>query len=106
MMELMSWVTSSLARSLVCGRSVLGRPRIGATHVSSSAETYGMGVLVFMLGSYCVSHTQGVKKEAGVSGSIDFGGFETRRHTITQSHTHTHGRRPGELAAREATRIS
>lgn len=50
-MELMSSLTCSLVWSRVCGR-VLGRPRIGATHVSSNAETYGMGALVFMLGSY------------------------------------------------------
>lgn len=50
-MEPMSSVTWSLAQSLVRGR-VLGRPRIGATHVRSSAETYGTGVVVLMLGSY------------------------------------------------------
>lgn len=62
-MEPTSWATFSLAQSLSCGRCVLGRPRIGAAHVSSSAETYGTGAVVFISGSCveagCVSHTQG-----------------------------------------------
>lgn len=56
-MELMSRLTCSLSRSPCCGRwdlllsALLGRPRIGATHVRSSAETYGTGAVGFMLGS-------------------------------------------------------
>lgn len=108
-MELTSWLTCSLALSLVRGRSVLGRPRIGATHANSSAETYGMCVVVFMLGSYGrdrtrISHIQGGEEEAGASGSIDLGRIrDTDTHTVTHPHPYLIDDQEN-LVARKATR--